>query len=98
MQCPFLLILHQPSGKPFQPLYLYLCAAQLAQRLLCGLLLKVSVCRPQRGFQFRVVGRAQQMAHSFPHGIAQFCTLGKRLPRGGKVLLPYSLKSTVQVS
>ena len=58
VQCPFLFILNQPSGKPFQPLHLYLCAAQLAQRLLGGLLLKVSVCRPQRGFQFRVVGAA----------------------------------------
>lgn len=93
----FLRILNQTPGKPLQPLYFYLCAAQFAQCLLCGLLLKVSVCRPQRGFQFRVVGRAQQMAHSFPHGIAQFCTLGKRLPRGGEVLLPYSLKGTVQI-
>ena len=56
-----------------------------------------SARRPQRGFQLRVIGSAQQMAHSFPHGVAQLCTLGKRLPRSGKVFLPYSLEGAVQV-
>lgn len=93
----FLRILNQPPGKPLQPLYFYLCAAQLTQRILCGLLLKVPVCRPQCSFQLRVVGRAQQMAHSLPHGVAQLCTLGKCLPCSGKIFLPYCLKGAVQV-
>ena len=67
------------------------------QRILCGLLLKVPVCRPQCSFQLRVVGRAQQMAHSLPHGVAQLCTLGKCLPCSGKIFLPYCLKGAVQV-
>ena len=89
--------LYQPVREPFQCFHLYLCAAQLTKGFLWGTHFQVSVRRPQCSFQLRVVGRAQQMAHSFPHGIAQFCTLGKRLPRGGNVLLPYSLKGTVQV-